>query len=143
MNDRIAQALGKLFERHRIVFWYDDKQELRGDYDGLALPGVEKIELTNNEMAVKYRLLREQPQDKFLLYHAGPEPEELDNWLLDVQLAHGQFRTDQVALWLSELELGMEFMEVVQEHSEFFKAAKRKEKLKTQLKPMTLPACCA
>ena len=29
MNDRIAQALTKLFDRHRIVFWYDTKQELR------------------------------------------------------------------------------------------------------------------
>ena len=29
MENPIARALGKLFDRHRIVFWYDDKQELR------------------------------------------------------------------------------------------------------------------
>ena len=67
MNDRIAQALTKLFERHRIVFWYDAKQELRDDFEVLQLPGIEKLELTNNEFGVKHRLLREEPEQKFLL----------------------------------------------------------------------------
>lgn len=133
MNDRIAQALTKLFDRHRIVFWYDAKQELRDDFEALQLPGVEKLELTNNEYGIKYRLLREQPEQKFLLYREGPQPADLDNWLLDVQLAHGEFRTDQVAIWLSELELGLEFTDVVQDHAEFFQAVKRKDALKKLL----------
>ena len=134
MNDRIAQALTKLFDRHRIVFWYDTKQELHHDFEALALPGIEKLKLTNNEYGIKYRLLREEPEQKFLLYREGPQPADLDNWLLDVQLAHGEFRTDQVSIWLSELELGMEFTDVVQAHSEFFRAVKRKDALKKLLK---------
>jgi len=134
MSDRIAQALNKLFNRHRIVFWYDAKQELRDDFDALSLPGIEKLELTNNEFGIKYRILREQPEQKFLLYRNGPQPDELDNWLLDVQLAHGEFRTDQVAIWLSELELGLEFADVVQSHTEYFQAIKRKEALKKMLR---------
>ncbi|WP_035067984.1 BREX-1 system phosphatase PglZ type A [Nitratidesulfovibrio termitidis] len=134
MEDRIAQALTKLFDRHRIVFWYDSKQELRDDFEALQLPGVEKLKLTNNEYGIKYRLLREQPEQKFLLYREGPQPADLDNWLLDVQLAHGEFRTDQVAIWLSELELGLEFTDVVQAHAEFFQAIKRKDTLKKLLK---------
>lgn len=134
MNDRIAQALTKLFDRHRIVFWYDAKQELRDDFKALQLPGVEKLELTNNEYRIKYKLLRKQPEQKFLLYREGPQPADLDNWLLDVQLAHGEFRTDQVAIWLSELELGLEFIDVVQAHAEFFQAIKRKDALKKLLK---------
>lgn len=134
MNNRIAQALTKLFDRHRIVFWYDAKQELRDDFEALSLPGVEKLELTNNEYGIKYRLLREQPEQKFLLFREGPQPADLDNWLLDVQLAHGEFRTDQVAIWLSELELGLEFTDVVQAHAEFFQAIKRKDALKKLLK---------
>jgi len=67
MNDRIAQALTKLFDRHRIVFWYDAKKELRDDFEALQLPGVEKLELTNNEYGIKYKLLREQPEQKFLI----------------------------------------------------------------------------
>ncbi|MHB1563770.1 MAG: BREX-1 system phosphatase PglZ type A [Leptospirillum sp.] len=134
MENRIAQALTKLFDRHRIVFWYDAKQELRDDFEALSLPGVDKLELTNNEYGIKYRLLREQPVQKFLLYREGPQPADLDNWLLDVQLAHGEFRTDQVAIWLSELELGLEFTDVVQAHAEFFQAIKRKDALKKLLK---------
>ena len=29
MEERIAKGLETLFERHRVVFWYDTKQELR------------------------------------------------------------------------------------------------------------------
>ena len=134
MNERIAQALTKLFDRHRIVFWYDAKQELREDFEALQLAGVEKLELTNNEFGIKHRLLREQPEQKFLLYREGSQPADLDNWLLDIQLSHGEFRTDQVAIWLSELELGLEFMDVVQAHAEFFQAIKRKDALKKLLK---------
>lgn len=134
MSSQIAQALTKLFDRHRIVFWYDAKQELRNDFEALQLPGVEKLELTNNEYGVKYKILREQPEQKFLLYREGPQPADLDNWLLDVQLANGEFRTDQAAIWLSELELGLEFTDVVQAHAEFFQAIKRKDALKKLLK---------
>jgi len=133
-EDKISQALMRLFEKHRIVFWYDNLRELRADYDALDLPGIEKIELTNNEFGVKHHLLREQPEQKFLLYRDGPQPPDLENWLLDVQLAQGEFRTDQVALWLAELDLGPAFAEVVQAHAEFFGAAKRKEALKKLLK---------
>ena len=135
MNDRIAKALNKLFDRHRIVFWYDTKQELRGDFEALELPGIEKLELTNNEFAVKHRLLREEPVQKFLLYREGPQPDDLGNWLLDVQLGHGEFRTDQVAIWLSELDLSLDFVGVVQAHAEFYQAIKRKNALKRLLKP--------
>ena len=134
MNDRIAQALTKLFERHRIVFWYDTKKELRDDFEKLQLTGIEKIELTNNEFRIKYRILREQTEQKFLLYREGPQPVDLDNWLLDVQMAQGEFRTDQVAIWLSELDLGLDFSDVVQDHLEFYQAVKRKDVLKKLLK---------
>ena len=135
MSQQITHALSRLFDKHRVVFWYDTKQELRGDFETVSIPHVEKLEIANNEYGLKYRILREAPEQKFLLYKEGPQPEDLDNWLLDVQLAHGEFRTDQVAIWLSELELGLEFAEIAQAHAEFFQAIKRKEALKKLLKP--------
>lgn len=134
-ENKIAQALERLFDKHRIVFWYDSKHELRDDFDSLSLTGITKLEIRNNEYALKHRILREEPEQKFLLYREGPQPEPLDNWLLDVHLAHGEFRTDQGAIWLSELELGPEFMGLVKQHAEFFKAARRKEDLKAILHP--------
>lgn len=135
-NAKIQQALGNLFEKQRIVFWYDTRREFRADFEALSLPGVEKIELTNNEFGVKYRVLRKQPAQKFLLFKDGPEPEYLANWLLDIQLASGStFRTDQVALWLAELELGPHTYPLLEAHLAFFEAAKRREKLKVLLEP--------
>lgn len=64
-------SIERLFEKHRIVFWYDDKHELRAEFNALALPGVEKIVLDNNQFGVKHRILRQETQRKFLLYHAG------------------------------------------------------------------------
>ena len=109
MSNRISGALATLFEKHRIVFWYDAKKELRANFESIFLPDVTKVEIANNEYALKYHILREEPKQKFLLYHEGPQPEDLQNWLLDVLLAQGEFRADQVGLWLAELELGLEF----------------------------------
>ncbi|EAM48199.1 BREX-1 system phosphatase PglZ type A (plasmid) [Crocosphaera watsonii WH 8501] len=135
MDKNISQALHKLFERHRIVFWYDPEKELRSDFEKLELADIEKIYINNNEFGIKYRVLRQQPQQKFLLYHEGKEPDYLDNWLLDVQLAQGKFSTDQVSLWLTELELGLEFTDVIESYSEFFRSNKRREALKQLLQP--------
>src|SRR5690606_2096859 len=133
-NSKINQALTNLFEKQRIVFWYDNLLEFRADFEALELPGVEKIELANNEFGVKYRILREQPEQKFLLYREGAEPPHLENWLLDVQLASGNsFRTDQVALWLAELELGPDCYPLLEEHVAFFESAKRREQLRKLL----------
>jgi uncharacterized protein (TIGR02687 family) len=129
--NKIEESLQRLFAKHRIVFWYDTNKELRQDYDALELPGVIKIELNNNEFGVKYRILRQQREQKFLLYHEGPEPEDLlDNWLLDVQLAHGEFRTDHASLVLADLGLGPEFAELAEQHLDFFGASGRREQLK-------------
>lgn len=135
MATRIQQALAKQFEKHRIVFWYDEKRELRSDFDSVSLDTVEKLELDNNEFALKHRILREEPKKKFLIYRDGPAPAPLDNWMLDVQLAHTEFRTDQVAIWRSELELGFAFSDLIEEHLEFFSLASRREKLKELIDP--------
>ena len=132
MSD-IANTLDKLFKNHRIIFWYDE-EELRLEYEALSLSGVEKIELENNEYSLKYRILRGDRKQKFLLYHEGPQPADLENWLLDVQLAQATFSADQVSLWIAELGLRQEHMPLVREHADFFEAASRRKKLKARLK---------
>lgn len=135
----LTEPLQRLFKKHRIVFWYDAKKELRSDFEALALSDVQKIEIANNEFGVKHRILREEPDTRFLLYHEGPQPADLDNWLLDVLLAHGEFRTDQASIYLGELGLGPEFSDLVREHAAFFTSAKRREKLKALLKAEDSP----
>ncbi|MBC3881555.1 BREX-1 system phosphatase PglZ type A [Undibacterium sp. LX40W] len=133
-NKKIIQALSNLFDKQRVVFWYDTRHEFRTDFENLEISGVEKIELANNEFGVKHRVLRDKPTQKFLLYRDGPEPAPLDNWLLDLQLASGNtFRTDQVALWLAELELGQDSYPLLEAHVGFFEASKRREALRQML----------
>lgn len=84
MLDRIARGLEAQFEKHRVVVWHDPGREFRAAFDDTELPGVEKIAVANPEFAVKYRILREAPEQKFLLYRDGPRPADIDNWLLDV-----------------------------------------------------------
>lgn len=131
MEAQIKSTLTAYFEDKRIVFWYDDKNQFREDFDDFDLPNVKKIILENNEFNVKYRVLREEPAQKFLIYHAGPRPEDLQNWLLDILLANIEFKTEQTALWLTDLGLGYEHLEIPEKHSAFFKDKKRRESLKS------------
>jgi uncharacterized protein (TIGR02687 family) len=134
MNQQIKNTLKRLFDKYRIIFWYDSKKELRTDYEALELTDVKKLEIKNNEFGIKHRILREEPKQKFLLYQEGPQPDDINNWLLDVLLAHGEFRSDQDAIWLNELDLDHIFINIVRDHKEFFRSAKRREALKKLLK---------
>ena len=127
---KIVEALEKLFAQHRIVFWYDEGGALRTEYEALELQGVTRIELANNAFGLKYRLLRGEPTTKFLVYSPREAPEHLQNWLLDVQLAHAVFSADQISLWLAELEMGIEYKEFVRTYQEFFRSSERRASLK-------------
>lgn len=129
---KIAEALHQLFQKHRIVFWYDANGEMRVEYEELDLPGVSKVDLHNNAFGLKYRLLRGEPTTKFLVYSPREAPEHPQNWLLDVQLAHAVFSADQVSLWLAELEMGIEYKEFVRTYQEFFRSSERRSSLKNK-----------
>lgn len=140
MNKQIKQALDNLFQKHRIVFWYDDKQEFDKDFESLELDDVTKLEIHNNEFRLKHQVLREQKDQKFLLYKNGARPSKyIDNWLLDLELYSGDFRTDQVAIWLVELGLGLQFSQIVEEHIEFFQSTKRLSTLHKQIDKIDSP----
>jgi len=138
MNE-ITAALTRLFARHRLVVWTDEKRELRAEFDALDLPGVEKIALAGDEFGVKHRILRGEPATSFLLYRAGPQPLDAENWLLDVELAYATFSASQTDLWLAELGLGPEFRPFIAPHEEFFRAQRRREALKATLAPNDTP----
>ena len=65
---RIEEALQKLFDKYRVITWYDEKRELEEQFRELALPDVNKIVVGNNQFHVKYQVIKERPGEKFLLY---------------------------------------------------------------------------
>lgn len=152
MKSQINDVLSRMFQKHRIIFWYDDEKSLRKDFESVELDGVTGVELNNNEFMLKYRMLREEPEQQFLVYHEGPQPEDLQNWLLDVLLAHDQVRVNQVSLYMHEVGLPFDFSDLAAQHSEFFKAAKRRQALqklvtvdetKTRLRQKLMAVCVA
>jgi hypothetical protein len=133
MTDRITASLRRLFDEHRIVFWYDGAQDMRGAFDAVDLEGVQKVEIANNEFGLKYRMLKQEPTSKFLVFKDGPEPVMTENWLLDLQLATAVFKADQAAIWLSELGLPVQFEGVVRDHMEFYRSKARIDHLQRLL----------
>lgn len=127
---KVEEALIKRFSSHRVIFWYDEKEELIEEFNTLDLDFIEKIHVDNNEFEVKHIINKQQPQQKFLLYFTVKKPQDVDNWLLDMELAHHIFHTDQEAMFLQEIGLGYHLKELVAEHIEFFKAKDRRLKLK-------------
>jgi hypothetical protein len=57
----IASAILKIFEKNRIVFWYDADAGSRATFDELDLPEIGKIVVENNELTVKHRFIITEP----------------------------------------------------------------------------------
>jgi len=130
----VRPHLQRLFETQRVVFWHDPEGEYAADLDSLGLEGVQTIRVTDNEYAVKHRLLHQEPKAKLLVYRSGDVAAGIGNWLLDLELAYGVFTADRVSLVVQELGLIAEGIdEPVRAHEKFFRAAKRVQGLKALL----------
>ena len=134
MSQKLIDALHSHFKKHRIIFWYDDNEAKRDLFESYQNGDVYKLEVQNNEFWLKYHMLQEKPADKFLVYSPHARPDDQHNWLLDLNLAHFVFATDEVALLLQELELGNQHAGFIREHVDFFaNTAERLEPFKKQL----------
>ena len=131
----IQNSLKKLFDKHRLVFWYDDKKELQDEFEALPEEDFTKVRVNNNQFEVKHRMVKLEPDTKFLLYFESEQPADKDNWLLDLELANYLFHTDQEAMFLQELGLEYYLKQLVADHIDFFKAKSRRSKLKELLEP--------
>ncbi len=127
MKEKIFEALDAQFGKHRILFWYDEEGKQRQCFDDYKNSDVEKVELDNNEFAVKYRILKEGGATRFLVYSPLPRPADEDNWLLDLNLQHFIFATNQAAITIQELEIDPALEPVVNKYLEFF--SNKKERL--------------
>jgi len=135
INTKVQAALEKLFQQHRLIFWYDDKTEMTGLFQSLQIPQVDKVVIENNEFTLKHKFLVEQPTQRFLIYQPKAKPEDNENWLLDLLLSNYEFHTEASSLYLQDLELPQEFKSLIQQHEEFFANEKRINDLKALLEP--------
>lgn len=132
---KVEQNLKKLFEKHRIILWYDPEQNFEEQFQELSVAGVEKLLVENNEFALKHRMLIKQPEQNFLVFKAGIRPDNDENWLLDLELSNHVFETDQAGLTLQELELPYVYRDWVLKHITYFQVKKRLAAFSTKLSP--------
>jgi len=48
---KIAEALIKRFDSHRIIFWYDEKEELFDQFNEIAITNVKKIHVQGTSLS--------------------------------------------------------------------------------------------
>jgi len=128
---RIHSSLRHVFERHRLVFWYDSTGEWMQVFEAYSDNKVVKLKVAGNEFGTKVRVVRDpNPETRFLLYIPTGRPIDGDNWLLDLLLQGYEYKADKASLILQEVGLPHEFRFLAEEHAAFFQNAKRMQTLK-------------
>lgn len=127
---RIHDSLGRVFERHRLVFWYDPKTEWTDAFDSFAHDDVTKLTVLGNEFGTKVHIARAAEDARFLIYFPALRPPDADNWLLDLLLQGYEYRADKASLSLEEVGLPSEFLHIAEEHATYFNSGKRLQALK-------------
>ena len=128
---RIHESLRRVFQRNRLVFWYDANSEWAETFDAFGEESVVKVKVVGNEFGTKVRIVREpNPEARFLVYIPSARPADADNWLLDLLLQGYEYKADKASLALQEVGLPPEFLYLAEEHSTFFRSEKRTLALK-------------
>ena len=130
---KVKENIQRLFEKYRVIIWYDGDQHFIDQFAELDLDGVITQTIQNNEFAVKYNILIQHPEAKFLVYASYTRPSDDENWLLDIELANHVFSTDQEAMILQDLELPYHFRGWVQNHIEFFNSKERTQRFRNAI----------
>ena len=122
---KIENIIKKHFEEKRIVFWYDSDAGYRIDIETMDLPDVSLIIVENNEFAIKYRVLIEEPKTKFLIYSPLAKPELHENWLADLLLSNAEVLIDKSSLILMDMGWDGRYLDLVNKYQYFFNSAQR------------------
>jgi uncharacterized protein (TIGR02687 family) len=125
---RVHEGLSRVFQRNRLVFWYDPNGEWAQVFEGYAADDVVKLKVAGNEFGTKVRIARESnPDTRFLIYFPAARPPDGENWLLDMLLQGHEFRADKASLILRDIGLPAEFLYLIEEHAAFFQSGKRSQ----------------
>ena len=134
-KEKIQSVISDLIDRKRLVFWYDEGGQMQEFATSLQMPGVVILTLKNNAFTIKYKILKgEQPERGFLIYSPQSQPDDENNWLLDLQMEAIPFSADRGSLYAAECGIPIELKQkVVDNHAAFFKIAGNKNKLASRL----------
>ena len=76
-----------VFQRHRLVFWYDPTGEWEETFHAYPEEGTTKLAVKGDEFSRKVRIVQDpDPTARFLIYVPTARPADADNWMLDLLL---------------------------------------------------------
>jgi uncharacterized protein (TIGR02687 family) len=133
--EQLKQGILAKFEKCRIVFWQDENSEFSEQVseleNELATADIKLIALdSESHLEVKHRIELVQPKAKFLLYGTQVVSEPTRDWLFDIRLYSQQFYADSSSMILNELDMRMEFRQLVGRYKKFFGNKQRYAKLR-------------
>ena len=119
-----------------VVFWHDVEAEFASVVDNLQLDGVQLVRLDDTPtLQVKINIER-APGQRWLIYSTLPEPEPVQDWLLDVRLRSKSFRADTTSILLEELGLTTQALRHhLKDRAKFLRAKDRVDRLKRLVLP--------
>jgi len=128
---RIHDSLQRVFQKHRLVFWYDSNREWAETYHAFPDEGVTKLTVMGNEFGTKVQVVRDpNPETRFLIYLPIARPADADNWLLDLLLQGYEYKADKASLALQDVGLPHDFLHLAEDHAHYFTNAKRVDALR-------------
>ncbi len=128
---RIHDSILRVFQRHRLVFWYDATGEWKETFAAFAEGNVAKLTVSGNEFGTKVRVVRDpNPEARFLIYLPTARPADADNWLLDLLLQGYEYKADKASLALQEVGLPHDFLHLAEDHAPYFTSGSRVQALK-------------
>lgn len=134
---RLFSSGGHDHAGNRIVWWQDREGEFAEELDKLDLEnchedGVALIRLgEESTLALKVRMLLEEPKARFLIYERGALPDPAHDMLLDIRKWAAPFAADKSTLILRELGLidELSLKSHIADRARFFASRERMDKL--------------
>jgi len=132
---QLEKGLTSKFEQSHIVFWYDLERSFTELIESINLDDVVVLNMENEStLQVKKWILRDNPEQAYLLYFPYHEPKEEDNWLLDVSFISVQFYADQSTMILNELGIkSMQLRDHIKLRESYFSHQKHIKALKKRI----------
>lgn len=138
-TSQLTTSLNRCFknEGHRLVFWYDAEREFEDALNALDLDGVNLLRLDEiGSLALKIKLEREDPCGQYLIYAPFTEPNQENDWLLDIKLYSHVFHADRASVIVNELGLQLVSLRShIALRLTFCRSQERLERLKKLVQP--------
>ena len=107
---RIHDSLQRVFQRNRLVFWYDSTGEWGETFEPSRIEGCEAQGCAKRVRHKGARRSRPGSRRKVSALRSTARPADADNWLLDLLLQGYEYKADKASLALQEVGLPHEFL---------------------------------